>query len=390
MKVRNWRNGTIFSIVSILALTVTAFLVGASGNQNDSDTEAPASSENSELIALLTVDTTVVNCAELVGDDAVKTLEDGRKIIPFDFGALKPVEEGGRKWSDALSTPLIANQPTDALKEIQTAICLDPLLGVSLAHLFAHFTVDDVKIVDLNDWLKPFEVDADLINDLAAEFAPLLDVANPSDEQVSSAINQNLIYQGLAEKLGTMLTRFSIVGIQSARSVLNYHLAGGGLVVGGLPEVALNATQEGLPALVLEVNMKPGVCLARIGFNTGDKRPEVFGCPFATTPTTSNPTGSTTPPTSPPTTVPGGKDASERPAQDPVISCPSGQYADRNTGNCTSGGDSPPPTYNNSGGDSGPGAPGPGVSTPPTDPAPDPTVPTNTGPGDGYLPDPNV
>ena len=128
MKVRNWRNGTIFSVVSILALTVTAFLVGASDNQNDSDTEAPASSENSELIALLTVDTTVVNCAELVGDDAVKTLEDGRKIIPFDFGALKPVEEGGRKWSDALSTPLIANQPTDALKEIQTAICLDPLL----------------------------------------------------------------------------------------------------------------------------------------------------------------------------------------------------------------------------------------------------------------------
>lgn len=99
---------------------------------------------------------------------------------------------------------------------------------------------------------------------------------------------------------------------------------------------------------------------------------------------------STTTPSTTSTTVPTGKDAELRPEQDPVISCPPGQYADRVTGTCTtSESGSPPPTYDNSGGDSGPGAPGSGVTTPTTDPAPDPTVPTAPG-GDGFLPDPGV
>lgn len=395
MNVRNWRNSTIFSVVAILALVVTALLVGASDEANGSDTTTTTTSspDYSELIALLTVDTTTVNCAELVGESATKTLGDGRKVIDFDIGALKPVGEGNRKWSDSLSTPVLATVPADALKEIQTTICLDPLMGASVAHLFAHQTVGGVKIVDLNDWLIPFAVEADQINDLATGFIPLLDVSSPTNEQISTAIDQNLVYQNLAEKLGTLLSRFSVVGIQAEWSVYNYHLAGGGLVVGKLPEVELNSAQEGLPALVLEVNMKPGVCLARIGFNTGDKRPEVFGCPKSTAPTTTSPPGeggTTLPPPPPPTTTPGGKDASLRPPQDQVIVCPTGQFVDRYTGECVPYSSTTTTVYNNSGGDSGPGAPGSGVTTPTTDPAPDPTVPTNTGPGDGYLPDPGV
>lgn len=114
--------------------------------------------------------------------------------------------------------------------------------------------------------------------------------------------------------------------------------------------------------------------------------------PPPTTPTTTQPPVTTAPTTVPPatTSTSPGKDSSESPAQDPVVTCPSGQFADRVTGECVPYSATTTTVYDNSGGDSGPGAPGPGVSTPTTDPAPDPTVPTNTGPGDGSIPDPGV
>ena len=106
-------------------------------------------------------------------------------------------------------------------------------------------------------------------------------------------------------------------------------------------------------------------------------------------PPSTQPPGSTTPP--PPTTT-GGKDAGDRPGQDPVVTCPTGQHADRDTGNCvwdvTTG--TLPDQGDPSNGDSGPGAPGPGVTTPTTDPAPDPIIPTDTVVGDGPIPDPGV
>lgn len=372
---------------ALLIIAVVATIVWPSGE------EAPASTTvvPTDIEVMLTVDTSTVDCPELVqsmnkGDGELHTIEteDGQTVVKFEVGALLPVGMAGRAWSDALSSPVLSQQPADARKEIQAAICQDPLLGVTVAHLFAHMEVEGVKVVDLNDWLKPFAVDVSEINDLAAGFIPLLDAQVPSNEQLTAAINQNLAYQEVAEKLGTLLDRFSVKGIKAEQSVLNYHLDAGGLVVGKLPEVGLNPNQESLPALVLELNAKPGNCLAQVGFNAGDKRPEVFGCPPVTPPTTTSPGSSTTP-----TTV-GGKDATKRPPQDPVVSCPPGQFADRNSGACTSLSATTTTTYNNSEGDSGPGAPGPGVSVPATDPKPDPTVPTNTGPGDGSIPDPGV
>jgi hypothetical protein len=379
----------------VLTLLVTASLLGLRGD--DKGGSDPPDTNTNDLIELLTVTTTTVDCKTLVKEDAKQMLDDGTTVIDFEVGALLPVADGSRKWSDALSTPVRATTPADALKEIQAAICQDPLFGATVAHMFAHYEVEDVKVVDLNDWLLPFKVDASQINDLAAGFIPLLDVTVPTNEQLTAAISQNLVYQELAEKLGTLLDRFSVVGIMSEQSVLNYHLVSGGLVTGKLPEIGLNPNQENLPALVLELNAKPGTCLARIGFNVGDKRPEIFSCPTPTSPpgggSTTAPPGTTSPPTTSPsttTTTIGGKDAGEKPPQDPVVTCPSGQFADRDTGQCVPYSATTTTVYDNSGGDSGPGAPGTGVTTPTTDPAPDPTVPTNTGPGDGSIPDPGV
>lgn len=386
------RRSTAAAFLAAAALIVA---VVATDVWPSSEEASPATTvAHSDVEVMLTVDTVSVDCPTLVesfnkGDGELHTIktEDGQTVVKFKVGALLPVGMAGRAWSDALSSPVLSQQPADALKEIQAAICQDPLMGVTVAHMFAHLEVEGIKVVELNDWLKPYGVDDGQINDLAAGFVPLLDVKAPTSEQLTAAISQNLVYQKMAEKLGTLLTRFGVAGIQAEQSTLNYHLDAGGLVVGKLPEVAINAKQESLPALVLDLTAKPGICLVRIGFNAGDKRPEVFGCPPVNPPTTVSTGGSTTTP--PPTTV-GGKDATKRPPQDPVVSCPPGQFADRNSGACTSLSATTTTTYNNSEGDSGPGAPGPGVSVPATDPAPDPTVPTNTGSGDGTLPDPGV
>jgi len=311
-----WRARAVASVTVVLAVLAVALLLGLRGDgTGDPGSDPPPSTTvpnvpNVELIGILTVDTTTVDCQQLLGEDATMKLEDGTAVIRFEVGALKPVRMDGRAWSDAISNPLKATLPAEALKEIQAAICQDPLMGVTVAHLFAGLGVEGVKVVDLNDWLKPYAVEAAQINDLAVGFIPLLDVAPPTEEQVASAISQNLEYQDLAESLGTLLGRFQVVGIQAEQSVLNYHLDAGGLAVGKLPEVGLNPAQENLPALVLEANVKPGNCLARVGFNVGDKRPEVFGCPPVNPPGGNIPGGST----SVPTTTPCGDKSSGRQA----------------------------------------------------------------------------
>lgn len=93
------------------------------------------------------------------------------------------------------------------------------------------------------------------------------------------------------------------------------------------------------------------------------------------------------PPPPPVTTTPEhGKDASKRPPQDPAISCPSGQYADR-SGHCQSTAARTTTVYNNSGGDSGDGAPGPGVTLPTTETS---LWSPGDGGGGGSLPPPGA
>ncbi len=200
---------------------------------------------------------------------------DGQTVVKYKVAALTGTPP--RMWSDALSVPYSNTDPQKMLGETQAAICQDPLYGVTVANFFATMSVGNVHLVDLNDWLKPFGGDAKQINVKAAEYIPLLDVQNPSVAQQETAVAQNIAWQKVAEKIGTLLSRFHLAGVRSEQSVKNYHLVAGGAVVGGLPEVGLNPSQENLPALMLELTEK-GACapLKVIGFNTGDKRSEEF------------------------------------------------------------------------------------------------------------------
>jgi hypothetical protein len=224
---------------------------------------------------------------------------DGNGLVAYDIGSLKPVGKDGRTWSDSVELPFTTTKSADRLAEVFHTNCVNPDYGVMNANFFANMTLGDVKVVDLNPWLKPYQGDgAKVINTKAAEFIPLLNVKNPTDAQVTEAVKKNKEYQELAAKVNTLLSKFSLAGQHSEPSIKNYHLLAGGLSAGTLPAIGLNDKQESLPAeqLVL-TNKGRGTCFAKIGYNTGDRRAEQFSCSTYKPPPGSTPTPgpSTTP-----------------------------------------------------------------------------------------------
>lgn len=254
-------NKTAATLAALLAGVL--ILAGCSFNQNNSDV-------SDEVIAALTVDTVDERTCEA----------DATGVVPLKVGALEGTPP--RVWSDALSTPV--GDKANALAHIQRGICEDPLLGSTWAVALANVEVGDTTIGELNKgWLGKFRVNPDQINNLAAEYIPLLDLpaSEKTAEKVEEAVRKNGEWQATAQKINTLLNRFQDVGVHSPKSVWNYHLAGGGAVVSGLPEVALNPKQENLEAVILVLTEKGDSCpVVAVGGNIHDKRPEGFdtGC----------------------------------------------------------------------------------------------------------------
>lgn len=238
---------------------------------------------------------------------------DANGLVPWNIGTLKPVGDGGRKWSDSVELPFTSSDPAQVLAEVLKTNCENPEFGIMNANAFANLELGDVKVLDLNPWLQPFAGNGDtVINAKAASYVTLLDVKNPSEAQVAEAAKKNKEYQEVAAKVNTLILKFVLGGVHSDRSIKNYHLLAGGLTVGTLPAIGLNDHQEGLSALQLYLTDKgQAKCFAKIGYNLGDRRWEQFTCstpPAKPTPPGSTPTpGTSTHPGTPPgTTPPGG------------------------------------------------------------------------------------
>ncbi len=322
--------------------------VSATSASRTNGTEVASAPTPEDLQALkdaLTVQTVdgqaCVDMVEKAGGKVV-TPKDGKKVIPAQsIGALEgvdPANPAKRAWSDAVDTRFLADKSDKEamLAELQLEICENPLFGAMVANEFANMQVGDEKVVVLNPWLAQFAGPADQINDRAAEFIPLMDrdALSVTNDEAKDAIQKNYQYQDVANHLNTLLTRFQNDGNQEmGMTTFNYHLTADGLQVNGLPEISLNPDQYiangEVSALVLELTRKPGICVAKIGFNVMDKRAEGFECevtpqttvpptgggnptpPSATTP--NHPTTPTTPNHSTPPTTPLGPKSNPHP-----------------------------------------------------------------------------
>ena len=282
-------SSAIAAVVAIV-LAVGAFLGTSAPPSHAAATNTP----NQSVINDLTVKTTTYKCAT-----------DSNGLVQWKIGALAT----DRKWSDAISTPFASSDQNAMLAEAQQADCSDPLYGVQMANYFANLKIGSFSVASVNPWLNEFGGDGSkMISTKAASYMPLLNVTNPTNQQVNDAVAKNQAWQGVAAKLNTLLSKFTNNGVHTGTSILNYHLLGGGLVADQLPAVGLNDHQDGLPALVLTLTDKVQGCLLEMGLNTGDKRVEQFSCatppvPVATPTTTP---GTPTQPGTPTGTPPGG------------------------------------------------------------------------------------
>lgn len=268
MTTNGWRDRAVASWLAVAILVVVAIITSTSlSSSSTTPTDGGTGSGGGHkptavppaVVQLLTVTTVTERCAT----------RGSRHLVKFRVAALKGTPP--RKWSTALSTPM-----RPRLSAVQQAVCHDPLYGVTVANMFANLHVDGVSVASLNHWLRPYR-NAAKINDRAAGFIPLLDVAHPSGRQIRHAVVRDHDYQRLANRLNTLLSRFQVRGTHALRSVKNWHLVAGGLKVDGLPEVGLSKRQDRRKALILVVTAKNRCApLKRIGFNLGDKRPEVF------------------------------------------------------------------------------------------------------------------
>lgn len=374
---------------------------------------------------------------DVLSADAIKaltvtTVDQGTCVADVDgivsvyTGALEGVPP--RAWTDAISTPL-RNQ-TDAnaaLREIQWSICHDRFNGATWLVAMANLEVEGVKLSEINEWLKPYAVDANKVNDIADEFLPQRDkdiAAMTADEQ-KEVKQKSEEWQQLAQKLNTLLNRFQNVGIGAPMSEWNYHLALGGAKVDGLPEVALNDKQENLNSVILVLTEKGNSCpIVAIGGNVLDRRPEGFptGCNPKGQPNVGmyvpgtpggNPpqgTGGNPPPTNPPPTNPPPTGGGCPPGTTPPDCTVPKVYGDSSGANGNGGegagmGESNPgpvrtqtpvpsaPRVNpappaSSGGGSGGGSSIPTGSTPDPNPAPAPTTEVDNGDGGAPPGDP--
>lgn len=384
------------------------------GNTDAGPTNDESVTLSPELMALLDAANAPLeeySCVKIVGDTGGTVIEGTYTLF---VNTLLEVDEGDlslRQWSDALSTVLKGSTPEEMRNWLNRAICEEPVIGVSLAHLFAHLQVGNTTVLSLQttDWLQPFAVDASEINDLVAQYTPLTvwrlenfgkqDI--PEDVYVA-ALSANHEYQELASRLVFLLSRYQLAQVMSINSTHHYHLVAGGLTADGIPEVEISHEVDSRPSLVFYLTEKTACKpISVLAFNTGDKRPMlgslVETCEELTTPPappssecTEN-CGSTPPPPgctencnpTPPCTTDCAKDPADDVTPPPGVT-PEGP-----------GEEKPRPTQPENPApvipedeDPAPDAPAPGVETPPnpTRPTPPPATGDDGGsvnPGDG-------
>lgn len=208
--------------------------------------------------------------------------------------ALYAVDENGDpekhlKWSDALSTYLPGNTPAEKYESLKVAICTEPVVGVALAHLFAHLEVGDTRVLELQttDWLDKYNVSDKKINDLVANFFPNFNVKEEDRDDVSdqAALDAMTEYQSMADNLLYLLSRYQLVDVRAIDSTHHYHQVAGGLAADGIPEIEVSSDLDSRPALVFFLTEKTAcVPISVLAFNVGDKRPELGAIPADCTP----------------------------------------------------------------------------------------------------------
>lgn len=354
MTTNRWRGRFITSVVVVIALIVTAFLVGL--RDNNGGGSKPSGNESTTT----TTTTNPSNASDVpTGDLEVKPgdiLPEAARCTSDEFipNSLPSVE---KLWSDAVSTKFESSDPNEMLKALMAEHCGNPTLLDMTIQGLKEVKIGNFSIWEHNPWMADF---LNLVDEHGLRAAFL------TKKEGKDGIYVTAEFQLYAEMVNTILLDYKNQGVMELQSVRNWHLPGP--TVGELPMVVENENQEGLPALVLVYTVKDNCKAASvIGYNAGDKRFEIFGSPNCNeTPPCSTNCG-TTPTTevgrkgTPATTTPPPPTTAASSVTTTTLPCEEGTTRDSATGLCVT--NSPPSTVETPGSiPSTTSPPGPGVT----------------------------
>ncbi|OGY82330.1 MAG: hypothetical protein A3F54_04035 [Candidatus Kerfeldbacteria bacterium RIFCSPHIGHO2_12_FULL_48_17] len=224
--------------------------------------------------------------------------ETGEELVVPELGVWKE----DRVWADGISNPYEADKDDpEALRTEQKAtLCESASDAGQFAWGLAHTNIDGIPLYKAMPWLEKWNVPEDQLNDLIAELSPTRNYDadyEPTDAELEAAWEAYVEHQLLAERLGALLDRgFKMIGVRKGKTILNMHIT---LPSDDIPEIGPNDEQApDAEALMFAFTKKIGGKCTQLtfGFNTGDKRFEVFQeCAPGTT---------SKPPETPPSSVP--------------------------------------------------------------------------------------
>lgn len=236
-------------------------------------------------------------------------------FCPADKTAQMDNVKGPFRYSDSVSSKLASkdDKPDDVFKLQRTAICQEVGTGFAANEMLSsdRLAIDGKTIASVNPWQ----------GEMAEKFKKDGATAFLNFNWFTQKYEVTDEYRTYAALINAVLLRFQKVYVAADPSVANWHVPGvGRFAVSAkalvFPLASLNKKyQEDKPALWLKAVDKSDRCWFVVGFNLGDKRPEIGKCD--NTPPSKPPTK---PPTSPPST-PGctgpcleGKNANDDPA----------------------------------------------------------------------------
>lgn len=373
----------------------------ASDEDATKDSDAPSGGELQALMAQIEEDLTV-NPEDILPERAKCETDE---FIPNSLAEVRAGDPAFRQWSDSVSIPFASQDKDEMLDEMFAENCGNPTVLDMNIQALNRMTLLGFNVGENNPWMGEF---LDAVESDGLREAFLTKKGGNDDIYVTAE------FQRYAAMTNTILLAFQNLGVMSDLvSSENWHVEGP--VAGELPRTVLNPTQEGLPALVFEYTVKDNCSLVRFGFNTQDKRFELFVTPVCeeVPPTTEEPPCECPPPgtvppckgcpppttTLPPcpnctttttTTVPQCPECTTTTTVPPTTTVPCGNknVRDPETGECVpnipSGSTLPPPATTTPTATTVQPAPQPPTPTAPPDTLPQGVTPTT------YAPDPPV
>lgn len=256
----------VFGRRMMIAVTVAGLLVGlgASGVQWGWFTAGPASASGG-------VDTIAFDPSK----DAIPAEAKCDTNLFVDH-SLRTVEVGNlekKQFGTAVSIPLTGVDDKSVMTEMtKTEICGNPTVLEMVVKDMLSWNSSEIPGADDNKgWLNEIE------QTIASAPSGLNSfIANKAKESDPWTVTET--YQKYAAWVNTVLLRSKAEGQQSLTSVRNWELSASVDPSKGLPSAQQAAVQENKPAWVRSYIDKQGNCLLRFGFNTEDRRFEVFDC----------------------------------------------------------------------------------------------------------------